>query len=381
MNARPERRQGPLAGLRVLELAGIGPAPFGVMLLADLGADVVRIDKYGEHAGNPLRPEFDLLGRGRRSIQLDLKNDDDRALALVLAADVDVLVEGFRPGVTERLGLGPDECLERNPRLVYARMTGWGQDGPLAQRAGHDINYISIAGALSAIGAAGEAPVIPSNFLGDFGGGGMLLALGVLAAVNHAQRTGRGQVVDASIVDGTALLTTMQHAFRAQGLLRGERGDNMLDGGAHFYQVYETADGRFLSVGAIEPKFYSRFVEGLGIDLEGDLDGDWARSHTDRSLWPHMIERVADIIRGQALDDWLRTFDGTDACVTGVLSLEEAMAHPHNLQRATFARHAGVDQPSPAPRFSVTPLACPSSPVAPGTHSAEIRGEVAARHA
>jgi alpha-methylacyl-CoA racemase len=369
------QRQGPLAGLRVVELAGIGPAPFGAMLLADLGAEVTRIDKYAAHAGNPLEPRLDLLTRGRRAIQLDLKDDDDRAVARALVAGADVLVEGFRPGVAERLGLGPDVCLELNPRLVYGRMTGWGQEGPLAQRAGHDINYISLAGALSAIGPTDGAPVIPSNFLGDFGGGGMLLALGVLAAVHHARETGQGQVVDASIVDGTALLTTMQHAFRAQGLLHSERGDNMLDGGAHFYQVYETADGRYLSVGAIEPQFYREFVSGLGEALEGA----WASSHTDRSQWPIMIDRVAAIVGRRPLEDWMRVFEGTDACVTGVLTLDEAIRHPHNVARGTFTRATGLAQPAPAPRFSATPLAAPSAPVPPGAHSAQIRDEVAAR--
>lgn len=374
-NGTPTARQGPLSDLRVVELAGLGPAPFAAMLLADLGADVVRIDKYGAHAGNPLEPEFDLLTRNRRTIQLDLKAEDDLAVARALVADADVLVEGFRPGVTERLGLGPDVCLEVNPRLVYGRMTGWGQEGPLAQTAGHDINYISVAGALSAIGPSHAAPVIPSNFLGDFGGGGMLLVVGILAAVQSARSTGHGQVVDAAIVDGTALLTSMQHAFRAQGLLRAERGESMLDGGAHFYQVYETADGEYLSVGAIEPQFYRAFVEGLG----EEYDDRWAQSHRDPALWGEMRERVAAIVRMRTRADWIETFEGADACVSGVFSIDDAVRHPHNVARGTFTTVGGVVQPSPAPRFSRTPLREPIAPAAPGTHSAQIRDEVTAQ--
>ena len=363
---------GPLHGLRVIELASIGPGPFGAMLLADLGAEVIRVDRPGRHAGNPVDPEHDSMNRGRRSIQLDLKSPTDLATAKLLIQRSDILLEGFRPGVTERLGLGPDECLALNPRLVYGRMTGWGQSGPLADRAGHDINYIALAGALDPIGQADRPPTIPLNLVGDFGGGGMLLAVGVLAAAHHAARTGVGQVVDAAIVDGTALLTTMMHTWRHEGLWKDQRGANMLDGGAHFYQVYETRDRRFLAVGAVEPQFYAQFVVGLG----ESMTGDWEQSHSDSSLWSGMIPRVAEIIKARTLDDWLTTYEGTDACVTPALSPSEAITADHNHHRGTFITIDGVPQPAPAPRFSKTPSPVPLKQPRPGEHSSEIRREL-----
>ncbi|WP_432937297.1 CaiB/BaiF CoA transferase family protein [Kribbella sp. CA-253562] len=361
-------RTGPLAGLTVVELAGIGPAPYGVMLLADLGADVIRVDRPGGHAGNPVPPELDLLNRNRRSIELDLKNAEHRDVVLALVRRADVLVEGFRPGVAERLGLGPAVCLEVNPALVYGRMTGWGQTGPLAGRPGHDINFIAIAGALDPIGTAESGPVVPLNLLGDFGGGGTFLALGVLAAVLHARATGEGQVVDASVLDGTASLTTMLHAHRSAGMWNDARESNLLDGGAHFYRVYETADGRHLSVGAIEPQFYEQFVTLLGEQYAGD----WARSHRDPALWPRMTERVAAIVASRTLAEWTAIFDGTDACVQPVLSGQEAVRHPHNVARDTFVQVGGRTQPAPAPRFSVTPAGLPRRQPRPGADTDEI---------
>lgn len=365
---------GPLSRLKVVEFAGIGPAPFAAMLLADLGADVIRIDRPGGHAGNPVKPELDFLNRNRRSVALDLKSEDDLAVALGLIRDADVLIEGYRPGVMERLGVGPDISLEINPRVVYARMTGWGQDGPLADRAGHDIDYIARVGALFPIGTRGSDPVIPLNIVGDFGGGGMLIAFGILAAVHHASRTGAGQVVDAAITDGTALLTTMLHVWRSAGLWSDDRATNMLDGGAHFYHVYPTADGRHLAVGAIEPQFYRQFIEGLGFQPE---DREWSEGHHDAAMWPALTQRVADRIRTRALDDWTAVFDGTDACVAPVLSPGEAPLDAHNQARKTFLDVDGVIQPAPAPRFSATPASTPRRHASPGQHTDHIKAILA----
>ncbi len=366
--------EGPLCDLRVVELAGIGPAPFGAMLLADLGADVIRLDRPGGHAANPVPPLHDVLNRGKRSLLLDLKDGADRAIALSLVEDADVLLEGYRPGVAERLGLGPEPCRERNPRLVYARMTGWGQDGPLAPRAGHDLGYVARSGALSTIGAADGPPVMPVNYLGDFGGGGMYLAFGVLAAVHHARRTGRGQVIDVAIADGTALLLSMLHAWRAAGIWEDRRGVNLLDGGAHHYRIYATADGRHLAVGALEPPFYAAFLEGLGVEL----DDEWRAAHGDRSMWPRMAERVAAIIATRTLAEWLAVYDGTDACVAPVLTVSEALADPHNRARGTLLEIDGRLQAAPGPRFAATPAPAPGRPPSPGEHSAEIRAALAA---
>jgi alpha-methylacyl-CoA racemase len=364
---------GPLNGLKVVEIAGIGPGPFCGMLLADLGADVVRVDRaQNVQGGDPALPPGDLLNRGRRSIGVDLKNPEGVAVVLDLVETADVLIEGFRPGVAERLGIGPDECLARNPRLVYGRMTGWGQDGPWAPMAGHDMNYIALAGALEPLGRAGEAPQPPINLLGDFGGGGMLLGFGVLAAVFEVQRSGQGQVVDAAMVDGSALLMTMTHAFRHMGMWEDERGTNMLDTGAHFYDVYETADGQYLSVGAIEPQFYDALLDGLGLD-KADLP--WQH---DREQWPALTEKFAAIFRTKTRDEWTAIYEGTDACVAPILSIPEALEHPHNVARGTFVEVAGVAQPGPAPRFARTPAVIPGPPPHAGQHTDDVLADIGA---
>jgi len=348
---------GPLSGVKVVEVASLAPAPFGCMVLADLGAEVLRVDRArpdgsGVVGAVPLGPP---LGRGRRSVSVNLKHPDGAAAVVRLAASADVFVEGFRPGVAERLGIGPDECLARNPRLVYGRMTGWGQDGPLAPRAGHDINYIGVAGALEPIGRAGERPVPPLNLVGDFGGGGMLLALGVVAALYERERSGAGQVVDAAMVDGAALLTTFLHGMRAAGMWSEPRGENLLDGGAPFYDTYATADGRYLSVGALEPQFYAALLAGLG------LAGEELPPQLDRSGWPVLRERFTAVFATRTRDEWTEIFAGTDACVTPVLAPGEAAGHPHNVARSVFVEADGVLQPAPAPRFSRTPAALRSS--------------------
>ncbi len=360
---------GPLGDLRVVEVAGIGPAPMGAMLLGDLGADVIRLDRPGGQVFSPIPHHLDILNRGRRSIMIDLKDDDDRAVALELIAGADVLIEGFRPGVAERLGIGPEVCLTRSPRLVYARMTGWGQTGPLAQRAGHDLDYVARTGALDTIGAGDGPPVFPVNYLGDFGGGGMYLAFGVLAAVHQARVSGRGQVLDVAITDGTALLLSMLHSWRAAGVWEDHRESNLLDGGAHYYHVYETADGRHLAVGALEPAFYAAFVAGLGVEI----DDEWWTAHGDRARWPAMRERVAGIIARRPLAQWLDVYEGTDACVAPVLTVAEAADDPHNVARETFLTVDGQLQAAPGPRFSATPAPAPGPPPTPGEHSAAIR--------
>ncbi|MEU9170063.1 CaiB/BaiF CoA-transferase family protein [Streptomyces sp. NPDC048420] len=356
---------GPLAGCRVLELAGIGPGPFAGMTLADLGAEVVRVDRPG---GSGLFPGFehvDVLNRGKKSVLLDLKRPDAVRAVLDMAARADVLIEGYRPGVAERLGLGPDDCLARNPRLVYGRMTGWGQDGPLARLAGHDIGYIALTGALHAVGSAGGPPQIPLNLVGDFGGGGTYLVIGVLAALREAERTGRGQVVDAAIVDGTAHLLAGTHMMLATGTWQDERGVNLLDGGAPFYAVYETSDGRHMAVGALEPKFYAELLAVLG------LDEDPAAQH-DRSGWPRLRERLAAAFASRTQDEWAKAFSTSDACVAPVLSLREAADHPHIRARGTLVERDGVLQPAPAPRFSATPTALGPPPPVPGRHTADV---------
>ena len=336
---------GPLSGLRVVEFAGIGPGPFAAMLLADMGADVVRIDRPGT-----VRRPSDVTVRGRRLVTLDLKRPEDVAQALALLDQAEVLIEGFRPGVLERLGLGPDVVLGRNPRLVYGRMTGWGQDGPLAQVAGHDITYIAVAGALGAIGTAGK-PVPPLNLVGDFGGGSLYLCMGILAAVLEARRSGKGQVVDCAISDCVANLTTGFHGMMASGAWKPEREANMLDGGAHFYGTYECADGRFLAIGAIEPQFYALLREKAGLD---DAAFDAQR---DVKAWPDLKARLAAVIRTKTQAEWCVLMAETDACVAPVLSLAEAPDHPHNVARGTFVDVNGVKAPAPAPRFSTTPSA------------------------
>ncbi|MBJ69077.1 MAG: carnitine dehydratase [Acidimicrobiaceae bacterium] len=357
---------GPLQGKRIIEIAGIGPGPFCAMVLSDLGAEVIRVDRVSAVPDEfPETPGVDLLNRGRKSVAFDLKNPEGVNALLRLVEEADALIEGFRPGVAERLGIGPDECLERNPRLVYGRMTGWGQTGPYSNMAGHDINYIALSGVLGTIGRAGEAPVPPINLVGDFGGGGMLLALGVCAAFVEVQTSGTGQVVDAAMTDGSALLATMIHTFLSMGVW-GERGTNMLDTGAPFYDVYECADGEYISLGSIEPQFYAELLRITGLDQE-DLPKQMDRSH-----WSEMKERIAKTIREKTRDQWVELMEGTDVCFAPVLSPSEAYVHPHNLERETFIEVAGVKQPAPAPRFSRTPGAVDGPPPHPGQHTTEV---------
>jgi len=335
-------------------------------MLADAGADIVRIDRAERATYPPVEtPHVDLMNRGRRSVAVDLKHPDGVELVLRLAGEAEGLMEGFRPGVAERLGLGPDVCLARNPALVYGRMTGWGQDGPMALAAGHDVDYIALAGALEPIGRAGERPLPPLNLIGDFGGGGMLLAFGMVSAILSAQRTGEGQVVDAAMVDGAAALMTMTYTLRAAGIWRDERGTNLLDTGAHFYEVYETSDGGFVGVGAIEPQFYAELIDGLG------LAGEELPGQMDRQAWPAMKERFAAVFATRTRDEWESVFEGTDACVAPVLSPAEAPSHPHNVHRGTFTDVAGVVQPAPAPHFQGTPGAIRRPPPNPGQHADE----------
>ncbi|MGH7821579.1 MAG: CaiB/BaiF CoA transferase family protein, partial [Candidatus Binatia bacterium] len=358
---------GPLAGIKIVELAGIGPGPFCSMLLADLGAEVVRVDRI-DRAGRR-NPNTDVLLRGRRSIAVDLKQPDGVATVLRLVEQADALLEGFRPGVTERLGLGPDDCWRRNPRLVYGRMTGWGQEGSLAQAAGHDVNYIALAGALRSFARRGERPLPPLNTVGDFGGGGMFLAVGVLAALLEAKSSGKGQVVDAAMVDGAAYLVTMFYEWLAWGIWKEEPGTNMLDTGSHFYDVYETSDGKYVSIGSIEPQFYADLVRLSGLEKE-DLPGQF-----DRAEWPAMKERLTALFRTKTRDEWCRIMEGSDVCFAPVLSLREAPAHPHNVARKAFVEVDGAVQPAPAPRFSRTPAAVPRPPAVPGEHTDEVLGE------
>ncbi|SFW89842.1 CaiB/BaiF CoA transferase family protein [Amycolatopsis australiensis] len=362
-------KTGPLSGLKVVELAGLAPGPFATMILADLGADVVRVDRAtpGEDVlGIPADP----LARGRRSVGINTKTPEGVELVLKLCDTADVLIEGFRPGVAERIGLGPDVVHARNPRLVYGRMTGWGQDGPLARAAGHDINYIGIAGALEPIGRAGERPVPPLNLVGDFGGGGLLLAMGILAALYERTTSGRGQVVDASMVDGAALLTTSLHGIKAAGLWSDERGENMLDGGAPFYDTYETADGKYVAVGAIEMRFWGDLVKVL------ELDPAELPLHIDKSQWPKLREIVAGAIAKHTRDELVARAEGTDACLTPVLSPTEAPSHPHNTARGTFVEIGGMVQPAPAPRFDRTPPATPEAPHAKGADTEAVLAEL-----
>jgi len=356
---------GPLAGVRVVELVGIGPGPFAAMMLADLGADVIRVDRPG---GNMIvsAPEQDILGRGRPSVVVNLKDPKGVGLVLDLVDKADVLIEGYRPGVTERMGLGPDDCLARNPRLVYGRMTGWGQDGPLAKTAGHDVNYISVAGALHPIGRAGGPPQVPLNLVGDFGGGALYLVAGVLAAVIEARTSGKGQVVDAAIVDGAAHLMSMMVSMQQAGAWSDERGTNLLDTGAPFYDVYETSDGKHISVGGLEPQFYEAMTDILGlVDLP---------DRYDMSCWAELRSRLAECFAGKTQDEWAKIFDGTDACVAPVIPLSEAPQHPHNVARGTYVERQGLVQPAPAPRFSRTPANLTTPPVRPGANTTEALG-------
>jgi alpha-methylacyl-CoA racemase len=357
---------GPLTGIRVVELAGLGPIPFAAMMLADLGADVVRVDRLpGGDGQSSAEPPF-LTLRGQRSVAVDLKHPEGAEAVLRLVKTADVLLEGFRPGVTERLGLGPAHCQAVNPRLVYGRGTGWGQDGPLASSAGHDIGYIALTGALHAIGRRDGPPVPPLNLVGDSGGGGMFLALGVVCALFETRVSGYGQVVDAAMVDGAAMLTTVFHGLRAQGIWSDERASNLIDTGAHFYEVYECADGRFVAVGAIEPKFYAELVRITGFEPpEGTR-------RLDRSSWPESKRRMAEIFATKSRNEWCSLFEGTDACVAPVLSWGEAPEHPHNVARGTYVEYEGVVQPAPAPRFSRTPTAISRPPAYVGEHTDEV---------
>jgi alpha-methylacyl-CoA racemase len=336
---------GPLSGYRIIELAGIGPGPMCAMLLSDMGADVLRIDRTADAGlGIAMDVKYALLNRGRRSVALDLKKPEAIEALLKLVEKADALIEGFRPGVTERLGLGPDVCLKRNPRLVYGRMTGWGQGGPLAHAAGHDINYIALSGALHSIGRRGEGPVPPLNLIGDFGGGALYLALGVVAGILETQKSGKGQIVDAAMVDGAASLMTAIYGMHGAGYWTDKRGDNILDSGAHYYDVYETRDGQYISVGSIEAKFYDELLELSGLKKE-----ELARQN-DRNAWPAMKQKVAAIFKTKTRDEWCKIMEGSDVCFAPVLSMTEAPKHPHNRHRGTFIEDDGVIQPGPAPR-------------------------------
>ena len=364
---------GPLAGYRIIELAGIGPGPFAGMMLSDMGAEVLRVDRAQSVRDAGPVPAGDVLGRNRRSVGVDLKNPAGRETVLRLVEKADALIEGFRPGVTERLGLGPDDCLARNPKLVYGRMTGWGQTGPYAPTAGHDINYIALSGTLEMIGRSGQAPVPPLNLVGDFGGGGMFLAFGVVCAILEASRSGQGQVVDAAMVDGAAVLAAMMHGFIGSGIW-GERGTNLLDTGAWFYDVYETADGRYISLGSIEPQFLAEMLRITG--LADDVDGKGPLpDQNDRSQWPAMKERMAAVVRTRTRDEWCALLEGSDACFAPVLSPTEAAAHPHNAERGTFTEVEGVLQPAPAPRFSRTMPEISGPPARAGQHTDSSLGE------
>jgi len=357
---------GPLTGLKVVEMAGIGPAPFCAMLLADLGADVVRLERPDAPPLIPLK--HDVLNRGKRSVGIDLKTEEGLWTARSLIDKADVLIEGFRPGVMERLGLGPEVCHATNPKLVYGRMTGWGQDGPLAPTAGHDINYLALTGALHAIGD--EAPTVPLNLVADFGGGGMVLAFGLLAAVFEARQSGAGQVVDAAMVDGAAGLMAMIYGMLGNGLWLDRRRANLLDGAAPFYTVYECADGKWLAVGCIEAPFFRTFLEIAGLS-----DHPACQTQNDRATWPAMRAAIADRLRSRTRDEWAAAFEGTDACVSPVLSMEEAPHHPHMRARHTFTDDGGITQPAPAPRFSRTPGGIDRPPPAPGADTAEVLKE------
>ncbi len=374
---------GPLQGLRVVELAGIGPGPMACMMLADMGADVVKVDRLTDAGlGIAMPAKYQVLHRGRPSIAVDLKSPDGLAAVKRLIDRADVLIEGFRPGVAERMGLGPEECFATNPKLVYGRMTGWGQDGPLARAAGHDMNYIALTGALAAIGPAGGAPVPPLNLVGDFGGGTLYLLVGLLAALLEARDSGLGQVVDAAMVDGAASLMTTFYGLKAAGLWRNGRGTNLLDGGAHFYAVYETADGKFVSIGAIEAKFYAELLEKTGLD-PADLP-----PQMDPESWPVIRDRLAAVFRTRTRDEWCAIMEGTDICFAPVLDMDEAPEHAHMKARGTFAEVDGVVQPAPAPRFGRTQGAIRRPPSPPGADTEEALaawgfsgGEIAALRA
>ncbi len=357
---------GPLSGIKVVEIAGIGPGPFAAMMLADMGADVVRVDRAQAVTGNFDRKNLEILNRGRRSIGVDLKHPDGVETVMELVAQADALIEGFRPGVADRLGIGPDACLARNPRLVYGRMTGWGQDGPYAQAAGHDINYIALAGALAHFGREGAKPTPPVNLVGDFGGGGMLMAFGVACALVEAGRSGQGQVIDAAMVDGAAALMAMVWGFNALGIW-GPAGTNVLDTGAPFYDTYETSDGLYISLGSLEPQFYSELITRLGLTEDVELAGQM-----NQATWPELRERFTALFLTKTRDEWCEVLEMTDVCFAPVLTMNEAAEHPHLKARNTIVEDNGVLQPAPAPRFSRTPGAIQGPPAWPGQHTDEV---------
>ena len=347
---------GPLTGMRIIEIEGLGPAPFCGMMFADMGAEVISISRQSSDADRSTQ----ISERGKRSIALNLKSPEGVEAVLKLCESADALIEGFRPGVAERLGIGPDDCWARNPKLVYGRMTGWGQTGPLAHVAGHDMNYISLSGALHAIGRAAEKPVPPLNLVGDFGGGGMFLAFGVMSAIWEAGRSGKGQVVDVSMVEGSAALMHMMYSFKAMGVWEDERESNMLDGAAHFYDTYETSDGKYVSIGSIEPQFYALLIELAGLDKE-----EFA-PQMDKAQWPQLKEQLASVIKTKTRDEWCEIMEGSDVCFAPVLSMSEAPSHPQNQARQSFVELGGVVQPAPAPKFSRTAPATPKLPAPTG---------------
>jgi len=363
---------GPLAGKRIVEIGGIGPGPFCGMLFADMGADVIVIDRKpgaGEESEPTLDPEYAIVNRGKRSIGLDLKQAGAKDVVLRLLANADGLIEGFRPGVMERLGLGPDRCLAANTRLIYGRMTGWGQDGPLSHAAGHDLNYIALSGALYYGGRSDSPPTAPATLVGDIGGGAMMLAVGMLAALVNAQATGAGQVVDAAVTDGSALATSLLYGMFRAGRWRGERQSNLLDAGSHWYDCYECADGKFVSVASLEPRFYAVLLEKLELEKDPDFSEQY-----DRRRWPELKRRLADIFKTRTRRQWCDLLEGSDACFAPVLDFDEAPEHPHNRERGTFMSIAGIVQPAPAPRFSDTESEVSSPPPSPGQHTDDVLG-------
>ena len=363
------KTNGPLSGYRIIEIAGIGPGPFAAMMLADMGAEVIRVERAQSVRGQaPDGAHWDVLLRGRRNVAIDLKNPEGVEALLTLVEHADALIEGFRPGVMERLGIGPDVCVARNPKLVFGRMTGWGQDGPYAASAGHDINYISLAGALAHFSRAGEAPVPPLNMVGDFGGGGMFLSYGVVCALLEAQKSGKGQVVDTAMVDGSAVLMSMFWAMKNIGIFdENKPGTNLLDTGAHFYDVFECSDGKYVSIGSIEPQFYALLLEKTGL-----ADDPAFAKQMDASQWPVLKIKLADVMRTKTSAQWCKIMEGTDVCFAPVLTMSEAAKHPHNVARQTFIEVDGVTQPAPAPRFSRTATALPTAPAHAGQHSRAV---------
>ena len=362
---------GPLSGIRIIEIAGIGPGPFCGMMLADHGAEVIRVDRAPAAPALFGAPEKDVLNRSRTGIGVNLKDPEGTALVRRLCRSADGLIEGFRPGVMERLGLGPDVLLNDNPKLVYGRMTGWGQSGPYSHTAGHDINYIALSGALHAIGRAGEKPLPPINLVGDFGGGGMMLAFGMVAALLKARESGTGQVVDCAMTEGSAVLMSMMYSMRSSGHWSDERGSNIIDSGAHFYDTYETSDGEFISLGAVEPQFYRQLLELLGLSNDDEF-----RAQMDQRRWPRLKDRLTVLFKTRTRDEWCGVFEGTDACFAPVMSMSEAPAHAHNAARKAFLEIDGVVQPAPAPRYSATPTHAPTAMMSGETVTAKLLGDI-----